>query len=146
MSFHRQGCVISFGMSVPEVPYARSSSQPSFSPFPSTHSCPHRALASPSSPPLCSAATSWLARLAPEHTGTEDADPHRGDKRLLVKDARSLGLCCCDRTGNMWTCSRSFATSRRPPLFQTHRPLYGCIARPEIHCGCCWGSVGRKCC
>jgi len=31
---------------------------------------------------------------------------------------------CCDRTGNMWTCSRSFATSRRPPLYQTHRPLF----------------------
>jgi hypothetical protein len=28
--YHRQGCVISFGMSVPEVPYARSSSQPSY--------------------------------------------------------------------------------------------------------------------
>ena len=52
------------------------------------------------------------------------------------------GLCCCDRTGNMLDMSRSFATPVNQPLFQTHRPWLGCIARPGL-VAVAGGGVGR---
>jgi hypothetical protein len=67
LSPHRQGRVISFGMSVPEVPYARISLSALLPPFPSPHVRLHRAL------------HHRLPRLAVAcPPAGADGDPHRG--------------------------------------------------------------------
>lgn len=106
----------------PDLPHS-----PPFS-FPFYPIIPHRAPASASR--QTARASPWLARLARRHffrTLTLTVVIV-----ALVKDARSTGLCCCDRTGNMWTCLAHSPLPVNPALLQTHRPLYGCIARPDI--------------
>jgi hypothetical protein len=100
-------------------------------PFPSTDDLPHRALHPRLLEPRCLVVACPLGtrvsmrwRPSPWHVSV-----------AVVKAARNCQACvCCDRTGNMWTCSRSFAT----PVDHLYTKLTGpcsldvSIFRPDL--------------
>jgi len=150
-------CVISFGMSVPEVPYARSSSQPTPSLFPSAHSGPASSAASslslPSPRAVCVVVFSpWLARLNPHTQRARCATASRQLTLTAAIDPRSSrtqsrgSLVAAIEPAICGHVFRSFATSRHfNRALLTHRPLCGMYRKTRTIVCCCWGSVGWEC-
>jgi len=118
--FYRQGCVISFGTSVPEVPYARSSSRPSCFSFPfylepSTRALHYR-----------------LVHTALSRRGLPAWHPDEYESVTLTvacvrcsQGRKEIQACvCCDRTGNMFGHVSLIRHSHRPPPFQLTGPCW----------------------
>jgi len=127
-------------MSVPEVPYARSSSQPSYISFPfyPCPSTPERCIIISLKTPL---SRRWRARLTPGTLRVDD--PHCGMCTLCRQGRKELsGLCfaviepaiCLD----MFSLIRHFlsttSTSNSPALVWMYRK--------DPTRGCCWGRMG----
>ncbi len=117
-------------MSVPEVPYARSSIQPSYSPFPLLF-IPYLDAVSPSHP-----ASPWLARLA----------RCIGDLlvciMLWLEAATGSSVVLLDTNRQYVDMTRSFATPL--PLLLTHRPTSGFVCFAPVVVAVVWGEKEER--